>query len=85
MKTLYAISEYRAVYAKLITLFNSTKSTGTTVEHKEPELDSYISISIPQTHHELIIRNQAQLGLIPFEDVAFVYERNGKFMLQQYG
>ena len=32
-----------------------------------------------------MIRNQAQLGLIPFEDVAFVYERNGKFMLQQYG
>lgn len=75
----------RTVYAKLITLFNSAKSTGTTVEHKEPELDSYISISIPKTHHALMIRNQAQLGLIPFEDVAFVYERNGKFMLQQYG
>lgn len=75
----------RTVYAKLITLFNSAKSTGTTVEHKEPELDSYISISIPKIHHTLMIRSDGQQEPIPFEDVSFVYEQDGKFMLQQYG
>jgi hypothetical protein len=75
----------RTVYAKLIALFDSAKSTSTTVEHKEPELSSYISISIPKTQHTLMIKSDAQQELIPFKDVSFVYEQNGKFMLQQYG
>ncbi|MCR6546571.1 hypothetical protein [Dehalobacterium formicoaceticum] len=31
------------------------------------------------------ISSDAQQGIIPFEDISFVYEQNGKFMLQQYG
>lgn len=75
----------RTVYAKLIALFDSAKVTGINAEHKEPELDSYISISIPKTHHALMIRNNTQQEIIPFEDIAFLYEQNGKFMLQQNG
>ncbi len=73
----------RTVYGRLIELFSQATDTGITVKHDEPNVDSYTRLRLPKLNHKFIFFNEESI-FIPYEDEIFIYEKDGRYVIQQY-